>query len=123
VDDVTEQVKRHLAEGGATNIENYYASFDGATYTVTVSREPIHPAKGTPDFRWHISIAGMGDVPPWKALAAIGHAVRPGVAMCVPMPPRSQWMNYNPRVLHLYEVKDHNLTEQWRAEGRGHTPT
>lgn len=122
-DEIVEAVTAHMKQGGSTHIGHFVAEYKDVAYTVIQAREPIQPPGGIPDFRWHLSVAGPEGVPPWDAMAAIAHAVRPGVAFCIPVPPRSQWMNYNERVLHLYEVKDHNLTEQWRFEGRGHTPT
>lgn len=122
-DAIVEAVTNHMKEGGSVQIGHFVAEYKDSFYTVIRAREPIHLRGGIPDFRWHISVAGPGFVPPWDALAAIVHAVRPGIAFCIPMPPRSQWMNYNENVLHAYEVKDSNLTEQWRHEGRGHTPS
>lgn len=122
-DPLLRRVAEHLAAGGATDVQHLIATIKGREYTVTLSREPINPIGGMPDFRWHISLAGPQDVPPWNVMAAVAHEVRPGVPFCIPVPPRSQWMNYNERVLHLYEIKDNNLTEQWRTEGKGHTPT
>jgi hypothetical protein len=92
---------------------------DGADHFAIMSRDEIAPA----DHRWHISVQGQGDVPIWRNLVAIGHRLRPGIFFCVGVPPSHLWMNVHPNVLHLWEMDDEHLTEQWRAEAQGHTPT
>ena len=56
--------------------------------------------------------AGFADI------VAIVQEVRPGVMFCVPMPPRQFWLNVNPNVLHVWEIRDDALTTQWREEAR-----
>lgn len=87
-----------------------------------LSRDDI-AVNGTPDDRWHISLRHEERVPSWDELAAAGHELRPGVCFAIGVPPRSWWVNVHENVLHLYEIKDDNLTDQWRAEAQGHTPT
>jgi hypothetical protein len=84
-----------------------------------MTREEIAPG----DSRWHISVAGNGHLPAWRHLVAIVHRLRPGVPMAVGIPPESHWMNINPYVLHAMEIKDTNLTDQWRYEAAGTRPT
>lgn len=89
-----------------------------------VSRDEIAPA----DWRWHVSLrygnpGENGRVPTWEELVDAGHALRPGVCFVVGVPPRSWWMSVHPHVLHLYETRDGNLVEQWRAERRGDRPS
>lgn len=92
---------------------------DGANYHALVSRDEITEG----DRRWHISVSGREDVPVWRDLVAIGHRLRPGIVFVVGVPPKSWWMNIHPNVLHLWEMKDAALIEQWRSESRGDTPT
>lgn len=84
-----------------------------------LSREEWTPG----DERWHLSVSGPQRVPTWDELAMTAHELRPGVPMVLGVPPRSQWMNRNEFVLHMWEVKDRGLIEQWRFEGRGDAPT
>lgn len=78
-----------------------------------VSRDEIGPD----DQRWHISLSRNDRVPNWDELAKCAHALRPGVMFCVPMPPKSFWLNVHENCLHLWEVKDEPMTDQWMAEG------
>jgi hypothetical protein len=100
-----------------------HASFRGIAYNVIQTRDPLHVNGAEPDWRWHVSVAGPEAVPPWDALVAIVHEVRPGVPFVVGIPPASWWMNVHPNVLHANETKDPNLIAQWRAERAGHEPT
>lgn len=86
-------------------------------------RENIAGPDGKPDWRWHLSLSAEHDVPRWADLVAAAHRLRPGVVFVVGVPPRSWWLNLHPNVLHLWELKDEELTAQWRAESRGDTPT
>jgi hypothetical protein len=101
----------------------YEARFDGGRYSVFVTHDNLAGPAAPPDHRWHISVAGEHDIPPWPAMAAIVHEARPGVPFALPLPPQSQWLNFNRRVLHVYEVRDELLTAQWAFEGRGDRPT
>jgi hypothetical protein len=92
---------------------------DDVEYRAIVSRDELVPG----DDRWHLSISGENDVPPWSVIATIGHDLRPGVPMALGVPPRSWWINVHPHTLHLWELNDENLIDQWRAERRGQTPT
>ena len=92
---------------------------DDVEYRAVVSRDEI----GVADERWHLSISGQDDVPPWRVMATIGHDLRPGVPMAMGLPPRSWWINVHPHTLHMWELHDENLIAQWRAERSGHTPT
>lgn len=82
------------------------------------------PAGGEETPRWHLSVAHEDRIPTWEELVDAAHALRPGVAFCMGLPPRSWWLNYDERVLHLWEIRDAHLIDQWRAfAGRGVTPT
>jgi hypothetical protein len=85
-----------------------------------VGREPVGPDKeGLEDLRWHISVRAKGRVPTWEEMVEATHALRPGVVFCVPMPPRTWWINVHPDVLHVWEIRDTNLINQWRSETEG----
>lgn len=75
------------------------------------------------EWRWHISVNGGGRVARWDELAGAAHAIRPGVVFVIGVPPRSWWLNVHEHVLHLWEVRDDALTEQWRGERAGMAPT
>jgi hypothetical protein len=76
-----------------------------------------------PDPRWHLSMVGPNRVPTWNEMAEACHTLRPGVVFVMGIPPRSWWINIHPDCLHAWEVKDDNLTHQWRDERSGHTPS
>lgn len=102
----------------------YTATFEGIEYHALVSRDQIsRQHKALADFRWHISISGDDDVPPWDAMVAIAHKIRPGVPFVIGVPPESWWLNIHPHVLHLWEVKDEALLTQWKGESMGHAPS
>lgn len=73
--------------------------------------------------RWHVSVSHDNRIPNWEELVDAAHDLRPGVPFVVGIPPRSWWMNVHPRVLHLVELHDEALVQQWRHEGLGQTPT
>lgn len=91
----------------------------GKLLEALVGRESI--ADGDP--RWHISIRAHGRVPSWDELVDAAHELRPGVVFCMPMPPRSWWINVHEHVLHLWEIRDANLERQWEGERLGQVPT
>jgi hypothetical protein len=74
------------------------------------------------DPRWHLSMVGPSRVPTWNEMSNACHALRPGVPFVMGIPPRSWWINVHDDCLHAWEVKDPNLTDQWRAERQGHAP-
>lgn len=84
-----------------------------------VSIDEITPG----DKRWHVSVSGQDRVPHWNEFVAVVHHLRPGVVFCVPMPPASMWINSQHYTLHVWEIKDTNLIDQWQFEGKGDTPT
>lgn len=102
--------------GFSTDLAWWDARCDSRRYSVIRSRDNI-AAKGAPDWRWHISVAGQSDVPKWRDLVALAHEIRPGIFFVVGVPPKSLWMNVHPHCLHLLEFKDENLMAQWRFEG------
>lgn len=106
----------------STEQRRYLAKIDGRRYSVLISRDDI-ARNGMPDPRWHVSVAGEDSVPPWNHFAAIVHELRPGVSFCVPMPPRSQWINVHEHVLHVWEIRDPALARQWASEGGGDDPS
>ena len=87
--------------------------------TAILSRDEIEPG----DLRWHISLRHEDRVPTWDELARCGHELRPGVPFCIGVPPRSWWINVHEHVLHLWELKDGPILEQWKHERLGMDPT
>lgn len=75
------------------------------------------------DLRWHISIQHRDRIPNWEELVEAAHELRPGIVFVIAVPPRSWWINVHPNVMHLHEIRDEPLIEQWRLEGRGDRPT
>lgn len=95
---------------------------------VFVAREPWpHPlVEGQVDWRWHISVRILQPaprVPSWNELTSLAHQLRPGVGFVVGIPPRRLWMNVHPDVLHLVEVKDPGIWQEWALNARGDSPT
>lgn len=123
---ITPEVRAALLGAGASELRYWQIRFGGVEhrteYRVISAREPINPA-AEPEPRWHLSVVGQNDVPVWAHLVAIAHDLRPGVCFVVGVPPRIWWMNIHPHCLHLWETRDHELMEQWRAEASGHRPT
>lgn len=89
-----------------------------------IGREPVgHDQAALEDLRWHISVSGENAVPTWQQMVMAAHELRPGVVFCVPMPPRTWWINVQPNTLHLWEIRDTMLETQWRSEGMGSPPS
>lgn len=86
-----------------------------------IGREPLAPPDG--DFRWHLSLSTDIRVPRWEELVTAAHDLRPGVPFAIGVPPKSWWINVHPHTLHLWEVRDDNLVNQWKREARGDKPT
>ena len=85
--------------------------------TAMVGREPVGVHKeALEDLRWHISMRAQDRIPKWEELVEAAHQLRPGVVFCVPLPPRTWWINVHEHVLHLWEIRDTNLENQWRSE-------
>lgn len=91
--------------------------------TAIVGREPVGPDYDDPDPRWHISVSRPDRVPTWEEMVAAAHELRPGVCFVIGVPPKSWWLNVHPNCLHLWELRDTNLINQWRSERRGDQPT
>ncbi len=108
------------ATAGKLDVVAAQRAYVGAQeFHVLTSRDEIEPG----DARWHLSISGEHNVPPWNVMVAIAHAARPGVCFVIGVPPRSWWLNAHPHVLHLWELKDAALLGQWKAEAQGHEPS
>lgn len=96
---------------GPLEAERLELRIDGVEHICLMSRDEV--AKGVK--RWHISLSLESSAPPsnvvpeWRNLVAVAHKLRPGVCFCVPVPPRSQWYNLHPAVLHVYEISDPDL--------------
>lgn len=104
-------------------VETWALLVDGKEYHAIVSRDPVGVGRKIPDDRWHISVSAKNEVPPWQVMAAVGHELRPGVPFVIGVPPKSWWINVHEFTLHLWELKDQNLLDQWRSERRGDGPT
>jgi hypothetical protein len=68
--------------------------------------------------RWHLSVSHVDRVPTWGELGfARDHLLPADAWMMIAHPPRKYWLNYDRRVLHLWEFRDQELIEQFRWEG------
>lgn len=115
-----EQLLSSFADPNAlTSLESWDVDLGDRRYSVICARERI----GDHDWRWHVSVAGECAVPAWEHLVAIAHSLRPGVVFTVPMPPPSWWVNIAEHCLHVWELQDEHLVEQWRRESRGDAPS
>lgn len=67
--------------------------------------------------RWHLSVAHRKRVPTWDELGFARDSLLPAdVWLMVAHPPRRYWLNYNRRVLHLWQFEDAKLIEQFMFE-------
>ena len=68
--------------------------------------------------RWHMSVSHADRVPTWGEIGfARDSLLPPDVWLMIAHPPRKYWLNYDRRVLHLWEFRDPELIEQFRLEG------
>lgn len=68
--------------------------------------------------RWHLSISHPWRLPTWDEINAARDAMIPAdVWLCQPMPPKAFWINLHAYCLHLWEVHDRQLLEQWAFDG------
>lgn len=68
--------------------------------------------------RWHLSVAHRDRIPTWGELGyARDHLLPADVWLMIAHPPREYWLNFNSRVLHLWEFRDAELIEQFKFEG------
>lgn len=130
-------VKRIEASGWRRDLEwetaliAHWQDWGGSPFPVAFKHDRLklaallgrEPYPGEVDLRWHISVSCPDDVPPWSSLAKAGHDLRPGVAFCIGVPPRSMWVNLHPNVLHLHELRDQPLIASFRENAKGHTPS
>lgn len=81
--------------------------------TALVGREPVAGDGGE---RWHLSLqADQNREPTFLEFICAASELAPGVAFAVSIPPRSWWLNVQPRVLHAWEYHDPALIAQWVA--------
>lgn len=124
--DVPEVVRQVWRDNGMPEDQHprSFVSDASTQYSVLLGREQIGTLEdSSPDMRWHISVAHATHLPEWADLAEIAHTLRPGVPFGIAVPPRSWWINIHDYCLHVWETKDQNLIDQWRAESRGDAPT
>lgn len=98
-----------------------YDHRDGRTAMVGREFAGGDPTSG--DLRWHISVKADGRIPTWEEVVQTAHELRPGVVFCVGVPPRSWWMNVHEHVIHLWEVRDEMLIQEYRVNATGQAPT
>ena len=68
--------------------------------------------------RWHMSVSHRDRIPTWTELGDARDALLPpDLFFMLPHPPRRYWLNLDHRVLHLWEMNDPKLVEQFRWEG------
>jgi hypothetical protein len=68
--------------------------------------------------RWHLSVSHRDRVPTWGELGFARDCLLPAdVWLMVAHPPRRYWINYDRRVLHLWEFSDPALIALFREEG------
>ena len=68
--------------------------------------------------RWHLSVSHRDRVPTWGELGRARDALLPPDAwLMIAHPPRKYWLNYDPRVLHMWEFRDYGLIRQFMVEG------
>lgn len=111
-----------VAEGGIQGSpRGFHVRHRGRLFSVLMTRDNLTAGLvSTPNWRWHLSIAGQDlKVPEWATIAAICHEVRPGIPMVLGIPPKSWWVNIHPGTLHAWETQDQHLIDSWRAERLG----
>lgn len=106
-----------------TGLESWDVDLGDFGASVIVAREDIAGPNAIPDWRWHVSVSGADRLPEWAEFAQIVHSIRPGVVFCMPLPPRSWWINIAENCLHAWEISDEALVDQWRGERQGHDPS
>jgi hypothetical protein len=102
------------------NIDNPPIAWRKTPMQALLGREFI---EGDPEPRWHLSVAHRDRIPTWTELVDAAHALRPGVVFTIGLPPRSWWLNYDERVIHLWEIRDPELVAHWAAGARGDSPS
>jgi len=74
---------------------------------------------GIENGRWHLSIAHPKRLPTWDELKDARSLFTPkDVFFCVPFPPESLWINIHNYCLHIWEIKDETLIDQWTFDGQ-----
>jgi hypothetical protein len=121
-------LERAVELGWSSDVSWHVARVDGSRYRVLMTRDviagdPLSEPEQALDRRWHLSVSGKRDVPRWAHLVAIAHELLPEVCLVIGVPPRSWWMNLHPHTLHLHELDDPNLADNWRAQAMGHVPS
>ena len=89
------------------------------TKPLTAIRSYDRLTEGSTDPRWHLSVSHQDRIPTWEELGMARDALMPAdMHFCLPHPPRRFWLNYNHRVLHLWEMDDETLTQHFEWEGK-----
>jgi hypothetical protein len=68
--------------------------------------------------RHHLSVSHRDRIPTWEELGFARDSLLPAdLWLMIAHPPRKYWLNYNSRVLHLWEFNDPLLIGEFKAEG------
>ena len=85
-----------------------------------VGQEHVQESGEPEDLRWHLSVSHPFRHPTWDEISDARHALLPeDVVLCVPFPPRAWWVSIHQHCFHLWEIRDANLTAQWKFDGEG----
>lgn len=109
---------KHLQDAAAFAL--YRHAVDARSAVPALPRGPSLVAVVTVDgdARWHLSVSHAWRLPTWAELGDARDALLPpDVFLCVPHPPRAYWANFHANTLHLVEVREAHLVEQWKREG------
>lgn len=80
--------------------------------------QPLIAIRSVDGGRWHLSVSHRDRVPTWGEIGIARDALLPEeIHFMVPHPPRRYWINYNRKVLHLWEMRDRELITQFEWEG------
>lgn len=98
--------------GAALVIECYRIGNCG----VVVSRVDVADKRSrTRDWRWHLTISHANRPPTWVEINLARDLVPDDLHFCMPFP-HSGFLPNEGNAVHLWEVKDGNLTEQWEYD-------
>lgn len=104
------QIEEQL--GGALVIECYRIGNCAAI----VSRVDVADERAaTRDFRWHLALSHAERAPTWDEINIARELVPDDLHFCMPFP-HSGFSPKEGLSVHLWEVKDVNLTEQWEYD-------
>lgn len=98
--------------GGALLIECYRIGNCAAI----VSRVDVADERSqSRDYRWHLALSHAQRAPTWDEINIARDLVPDDLHFCMPFP-HSGFSPKEGNSVHLWEVKDENLTEQWEYD-------